>query len=121
MGEYDKAMNYFEKSLAWHRERNTGMGERIAHWTVARCLRSLGQTTNALDMQMSLLREIEEHNYQNDGYVFEEIGECNLILGNEETASEYFAKAYEFLSQDGWLRQNEKDRLDRLKELGKVE
>lgn len=120
MGEYDKAMKYFEKSLAWHKERNTGMGERVARWTVARCLRSLGRTSDALDMQMELLKDIETNNYPNDGYVFEEIAECNLILGNDETASGYFAKAYENLSEDGWLQQNEKERLERLKNLGKV-
>lgn len=121
MEDYEKAMDYFEKSLAWHSERNTGLGERIAKWTVARCLRSLGRANDALDMQMELLKEIETNNYPNDGYVFEEIGECNLILGNDETASEYFAKAYELLSEDGWLQQNEKERLERLKKLGKLE
>ena len=69
---------------------------------------------------MELLKDIETNNYPNDGYVFEEIAECNLILGNDETASGYFAKAYENLSEDGWLQQNEKERLERLKNLGKV-
>ncbi|MCB0725775.1 MAG: tetratricopeptide repeat protein [Ignavibacteriae bacterium] len=120
MGDYEKAMSYFEKSLSWHKERNTGEGERIARWTVARCLRSLGRASDALDMQMELLKDIEQNNYRNDGFVFEEIGECNLELGSEDTASEYFAKAYELLSQDEWLQANEKDRLDRMKKLGKV-
>lgn len=119
-GEYDKAMSYFERCLDWHTKRNTGQGERIAKWTIARCLRSLGKTSDALDKQMALLKEIEDNNYGNDGYVFEEIGECNLELGNEDTASEYFAKAYELLSQDGWLQTNESTRLERLRKLGKV-
>lgn len=121
MGDFEKAISYFEKSLEWHTERKTGQGERIAKWTIARCLRSLGRTSEALEMQKALLKEIEENNYDQDGFVFEEIGECNLELGNEDTASGYFAKAYELLSQDGWLQQNEKDRLERMKKLGKIE
>ena len=119
-GDYGKAMSYFEKCLQWHAERKTGQGQRIAEWTVARCLRSLGKTSDALDKQMALLKDIEDNNYENDGYVFEEIGECNLELGNEDIASEYFARAYEILSQDGWLQTNESSRLERLKKLGKV-
>lgn len=119
-GDYDKAMSYFEKCLDWHTERKTGQGERIAKWTVARCLRSIGKTSDALDKQMALLKEIEDNDYENDGYVFEELGECNLELGNDDTASEYFARAYEILSQDSWLQTNESSRLERLKKLGKV-
>lgn len=119
-GDYEKAMSYFKKCLAWHSERNTGQGERIAKWTVARCLRSLGKTQESLDKQMSLLKEIEENNYGNDGYVFEEIAECNLELGDGETAEGYFAKAYKELSKDGWLQTNEQPRLERLRKLGKI-
>ncbi len=119
-GDYDKAMSNFEKCLDWHTERNTGQGQRIAEWTVARCMRSLGKTSDALDKQMALLKEIEDNNYENDGYVYEEIGECNLELGNEDAASQYFARAYEILSQDSWFQTNESSRLERLKKLGKV-
>ncbi len=120
-GDYAKAMEYFQKSLDWHSERSTGQGERIAKWTVARCLRSLGRAADALEKQTELLKEIEDNGIEPDGYVYEEIGECNYELGNEEEAAPYFANAYELLSRDGWLQQNEKPRLDRLKKLGKVD
>lgn len=118
-GDYSKAMEYFEKCLKWHTERSTGQGERIAKWTVARCLRSLGKSDAALNKQMDLLKEIEENNLEQDGYVYEEIAECNYEIGNKNEAAPYFAKAYELLSNDGWLKQNETQRLERLKELGK--
>jgi tetratricopeptide (TPR) repeat protein len=118
-GEYERAMEYFEKCLEWHSERKTGQGERIARWTVARCLRSLGKSDAALNKQMDLLKEIEENNLEQDGYVYEEIAECNYEIGNKNEAAPYFAKAYELLSNDGWLKQNETQRLERLKELGK--
>ena len=52
-----------------------------------------------------------------DGYVEEEIGECLLLLKREEEARPYFAKAYELLSKDEWLVDNEPERVKRLKEM----
>ena len=50
--------------------------------------------------------------------MFEEIGECLLTLKREDEARPYFAKAYEVLSQDELLVEQEPDRIARLKELG---
>lgn len=117
MGQYDKAMELFKKCLKWHEERNTGRGYRIAKWTVARTLRSQAKYQEALENQKNLLTEIEENNYDSDGYVYEEIGENMYALGQKEDAKFYFVKAYEMLSKDEWLIANEKDRLDRIKRL----
>jgi hypothetical protein len=53
------------------------------------------------------------------GYVYEEIAECLTVMGQEQEAQGWFAAAYEELSKDPRLA-NEQDRLERLKELGKV-
>lgn len=116
-GDYDRALEYFEKCLHWHRERNTGRGLRIAQWTVARALRSLGRTGEALEQQQALLKEYEESG-GSDGYVYEEIGECLHTLGRTEEARPYFAKAYDLLGTDEWLKANEAPRLERLREMG---
>jgi tetratricopeptide (TPR) repeat protein len=118
MGQYDKALELFEKSLAFRQERRDAEGTRIARWTVARTYRSVGRVEEALEMQKELEQEFETEGIQQDGYVYEEIGECLLLLGKTDEAPGYFRKAHELLSQDQWLVTNEADRLKRLKELG---
>ena len=117
MGDYEKALELFEKALAWNREQGNEERIRIARWTVARAYRSLGRVEEALTIQEALEREIQEKGLETDGYVFEEIAECFLLLGRDDEAKGYFAVAYERLSQDQWLVANQADRLKRLKEL----
>ena len=58
---------------------------------------------------------------EQDGYVFEEIAECLLILGRAAESRPYFVQAHAFLSRDIWLVAQEKERLERLKHLGEDE
>ncbi|HCB02596.1 MAG TPA: hypothetical protein DEP19_09455 [Anaerolineae bacterium] len=124
-GDYESALKIFEKAEAFRRlalsrvevSKNDASRLRIAIWTVARCLRSLNRVDEALSKQMQLLKEFESVG-ETDGYVFEEIGECLLLLNRNEEAKPYFAKAYAELSKDGFLVDNEPERLKRLKELG---
>ncbi len=118
MGDYEKALELFEKALAWNREQGGEERVRIARWTVARVYRSLGRVEEALTIQEDLESEIREKGLETGGYVFEEIAECLLLLGRDDEAKGYFAKAYERLSQDQWLAANQADRLKRLKQLG---
>ena len=117
-GDYDTAMAHFEKALAARREQGKEREVRIAQWCIARCLRSLGKTEESLSIQRELERDPANAGNP-DGFVFEEIAECLLILGKREEARPYFRKAHEILSQDAWLRESEPQRLARLKELGK--
>lgn len=119
-GNYPKALESFEKALAWHRERKTGEGEMIAEWSVARVLRSLGRLDEALSRQQALLQERLSRGLPEDGYVSEEIGECLLALKRPDEARPHFRKAWELLSQDPWLQANEAARLRRLHELGAI-
>ena len=89
---------------------------RIARWSIARCRRSRGDVTTALVEQRRLLAELEELG-ETDGYVFEEVAECLLLLGREDEAQPYFARAYVELSSDSELRANEPSRLERLRAL----
>lgn len=116
-GEYEKALELFEKGLAWRIERDNPQATRIAKWTVGRAKRSLGRTEEALAVQQSLLVEHEAAG-TSDGYVFEEVAECLFALGRPDEARPYFDRAYQELSQDGWLADNESERLARLKRLG---
>lgn len=118
MGEYDKALELFERNVIWHTERKSGMQLYIAKWSVARCLRSLGRTEEALKMQMDLRGKDSEMYSCEDGYNAEEIAECLHALGRAEEAKPYFKRAYEQLSKDSWVQENDKEKLERLKTLG---
>lgn len=118
-GDFDKALEVFEKALAWRQEREQAGPTRIAKWCVARALRSLDRVDEALVIQTELLAELEGIG-ESDGYVYEELGECLLLQGKTEEATPNLARAYELLSKDPWLAENEPDRIARLKELGGV-
>ena len=119
MGEYEKALEIFEKAEAFRREKGSVPQIRIARWCVARALRSLHRVAEALSKQMELKEEFDAVG-ESDGYVYEEIGECLLLLNRAEEARPYFARAYEQLSQDPWLSEKQAERLARLNELGSI-
>lgn len=118
-GEYESALVIFKKAESFFRAKGSVDKTRIAIWTVARCLRSLNRLDEALSKQLALHAEFESAG-ETDGFVFEEIGECLLALLRSEEAKPYFAKAYEVLSEDVRLAENEPDRIARLKQLGGV-
>lgn len=116
--QYDKALALFKKSLKWRQEQNDAQGTRIAKWTIGRTYRSLNRIDQAIEIHLKLEKEIDQKGLDPDGYVYEELGECYLIKGGEN-AGKYFKLAYQILSKDPWLVDNEPDRLERLKELGR--
>ena len=111
-------MEQFQKALAYHESLQTdSVPARIAKWTIARTLRSQEKFEEALAMQKEVLAAWEKSGRE-DGYVFEEIGECLLALEKAGEAKEWFRKAHKALSQDGRFKQNEPERLERLEKLG---
>ncbi|MCC7438224.1 MAG: tetratricopeptide repeat protein [Armatimonadetes bacterium] len=118
MGDYHQALHYFQQNVEWHTEMGSSEGLLIAQWCVARTLRSLGRTEEALAMQQQLQHDRSERGLAPDGYVFEELGECLLALDRSDEAREYFAGAYQLLSEDSWMLANEGARLQRLQQLG---
>jgi tetratricopeptide (TPR) repeat protein len=119
LNDYIKALEFFQKSLAWRINQNDEKGIFIAKWTIGRVCRSLNRVDEALSIQNELLQEIQQKKSDPSGFVFEELAECLLIKGNEAIAKEYFKKAHEILSKDIWLKANEPSRLERLIQLGK--
>jgi tetratricopeptide (TPR) repeat protein len=115
-GKYTQALDMFQRALSWREASGTPKQIRIARWCVARALRSLGRLQDALEIQRALLAE-HQSAHSKDGYVYEEIGECLLALNQVDEARPYLALAYEELSQDPWLVENEEARLVRLKGL----
>ncbi len=115
-GQYEQALETFQKALEWQKARGDIRQILIAKWCIARALRSLGRLDEALAMQQALLEDWKPLG-GSAGYPEEEAGECLLALGRAEEARPYFAQAYAKLSQDPWLVAEEPARLARLKQL----
>jgi tetratricopeptide (TPR) repeat protein len=116
-GEFEKALESFRKGYDFRKERGQLREMRIAKWTMARALRSLNRHEEALALQQELLKEWEEAG-EEDGFVYEEIGECLLAMNRNEESKPHFRRAHELLSKMDWLAEGEPERLARIKELG---
>lgn len=114
LGEYEQALTHFEDALMFQRRTDNMERTEIAEWCVARCLRSLGRTKEALLRQQDLLSR-KEAGGRKDAYVLEEIGECLWAMDRKDEARPWLGRAWEQLSQDPWLAEREPDRLARLK------
>jgi len=119
LGDYDQALDIFQKALKWREEDGPEPEIRIAKWSVARALRSLHRVPEALKLQRELLGEYARVGEQS-GYVYEELAECLLLLGEADEARQYFSLAYRELSRDPWLTENEPARIERLNEMGSL-
>lgn len=115
--EYDKALDMFERALAFRTEEGERSTIGIAKWCVARALRSLKRYGEAMEIQLALAAE-NKASGESDGFVWEELGELYLIKGDTALAAANFAKAYTALSKFDWI---EADRLQRIKGLGLVD
>src|SRR5262249_20858947 len=115
-GQFEQALALFEKALAFREAQSQEREARIARWCIARALRSLGRPEKALAMQRALL-EANQRTGEVDGCVFEELGECLLLLGRPGEAQPLFARAHAELSRDPWLAEGEPERLARLARL----
>ncbi len=115
-GEFELALDLFERALEARRDLGDPSTIRIARWSVARCHRSLGRLEEALDVQQELEQELIAAG-ERDGFVNEEMAECLLALGREGEARPHFARAHELLSRDAGLAEREPDRLARLRTL----
>jgi tetratricopeptide (TPR) repeat protein len=116
MGRYDEALPLFERAVEVRKTRGQTGPWRIARYCVGRCLRSMGRFQEALQIQEELEREHREAGNQ-PGFVYEEIGECLLALGQSQESQPWFTKAYDVLSLDEWIKADEPQRLERIKEL----
>lgn len=117
---YEEALQCFLNDEMWYRERNRHEEALIAHWSMAKMLRLLERPDEALRELYVIAEERKLRDLPNDGYLSEEIGECLLAKGRVDHSVPFFESAYEILSQDEWLMQNEKARMERLKVLGNI-
>ena len=116
-GRHEQALDLFERALAFRIERGETARISVARWSVGRCLRSLERHDEAMAI-MRQLQAAHEAAGTSDGYVQEELGELLLVTGTAEAATPHFARAYELLSADQWMLDNEAERMARIRELG---
>jgi len=116
--QFEESLLMFEKALEFQQQQGDPNKILIARWCVAKTLRMMDHTEEALEMQRDLYEQYQAAG-RRSGYVYEEIAECLTVMGEEQEAQGWFAAAYEELSKDPRLA-TEQDRINRLKELGKV-
>ena len=109
-GDPAGALREFEAAREAYQRSGTTEQIRVAHWAVARALRSLGRYDEARVIQNELIQG------EQDGYVSEELAELLLVTGRADEARPHFARAAELLAADPWF--DEPERLARLRELG---
>ena len=120
LGEFAKALDCFERDLAWFEVREKNHEAIIAKYSIARVQQPLMEKPQvAYDMLMALLREIDKLKFNQDGFIFEELGENALLLKMEpEVICGYFKQAYDLLSKNEYFSSTEPARLERMKNLG---
>jgi tetratricopeptide (TPR) repeat protein len=116
--DYQEALFMLQKALEFSEQLGETLKIRTAKWSVAKVLRAIEHTEEALEMQRAIFEEYQAEGKRN-GYVYEEIAECLLVLGQEQEAQEWFAAAFAELSKDPRVARDQ-NRLNRLKELGQV-
>jgi len=116
--QFEEALLMFEKALEFQQQQGDSNKIMIAKLCVAKTLRMMNHTEEALEMQRDLFEQYQAAG-KRSGYVYEEVAECMTVMGQEQEAQGWFAAAYEELSKDPRLA-TEQDRLNRLKELGRV-
>src|SRR5712692_6701458 len=116
--QFEESLLMFEKALEFQERQGDPTKIMIAKWCVAKNLRMMDHTEEALEKQRDLYEQYQAAG-KRSGYVYEEIAECLTVMGEEQESQGWFAAAYEELSKDPRLT-TEQDRLNRLKELGKV-
>ncbi len=117
-GEFAGALDYWRQALAAREAAGDVSRTRIARWTVARGLRSLGKLDEAEAMQRALADELDAAKAP-DGYVFEELAEIAVARGDRAAAQPWAAKASALLGNDADLQASDPARLARLAELAR--
>ncbi|AMB58163.1 tetratricopeptide repeat protein [Microterricola viridarii] len=92
-GRAEEALPHFERALDFATSVGTAEQRFLARWAIARCLRTLGRTEEALQLQRALAAQRPD-----DRYVAAEI--AALVAGSEEAPETVSEAAQEDVSED---------------------
>lgn len=115
-GNLEEALSLFQRALVFREEQGNSENIGVARWCIAKVLRLLGRVEEALEIQQQLLKAKEQAK-EPAGFIYEELAECWLLLGDKEKARHFFGLAYELFILDSWMTAHESERLARIKEL----
>lgn len=118
MGEFETALELFDKQIVVRKEAGDEPALRIARWARARALRSLGRHADALAALNEIVGTYGEEAL-GDGFVQEEIAENLLATGIPSRATNSFKRAHALL-KDTWINDEDPARIARLAKLGGV-
>jgi tetratricopeptide (TPR) repeat protein len=115
--EYEKGIDAFRNLAALDAEA----GREVDIYNLkdqSRMLRALGRLGEAAAVLRPALERLDREQKQ-DGWISEEHGELLLAEGKDAEATPHFAAAYDLLSQDPWVVQNDPAKLERLRRLSR--
>jgi hypothetical protein len=112
---YELACESFER-LAQMQRGAYGEPDKNTVKDISKSLRLANNPEEALELLQPVLDKLLSEG-QDDGYLRQEIAESNLDAGRANESKMHFARAYELLSPDDWIRKNEQETLVRLKKL----
>jgi tetratricopeptide (TPR) repeat protein len=114
-----RALECFDTAVDRYKSEGSSRQASMARCWGARILRLMNRFEEALAIQQEVQHELKLLGAA-DGFVFEEIGECLRALKRTPEAETYFKRAYDVLSADEWIVNNDSARVKRLKTLGNV-
>jgi tetratricopeptide (TPR) repeat protein len=91
LGRHEEALGQYQQALAIRERGTNAQATRVAHWMVARTLRSLQRHDEALAIQLRLERAFDAA-AQPDPYVFEELEALYRATGDTAKAEHYRAR-----------------------------
>lgn len=113
-GRFEEALASFTFAVQARERMNQPRRLHEARWMVAWTLRALKRHDEAL----RLLSRLESDAGPPDGYVFAELGENHLAIGQRDEARAAFVRAWELLSREPPEQRPDPAELDRLRRLG---
>jgi tetratricopeptide (TPR) repeat protein len=113
MGDYTNAIPIYQK-LAELQRKLSGEADMYTQKDEARAWRLSGNPDNSLAIIEPIYTKLATDN-QTDGWIEEEYAEALHAKGKSADAKPHFVKAYELLSQDTWVLQNDPKKIERLK------
>ena len=127
--QYEDALITLKKAEEYRIQEGYAPNIRVAKWAVARALRLLNSSDEALSLLLPLMEEYDLMVQQSTldmpfeilpsvrGLVYEELAEIYAAKRDGVTAKNFARLAYEDLSKDDWFKKLEFGRLARLKQL----
>ncbi len=122
--QYEKALTTLQQAQKFREMEGYLPNVRVAKWAVARALRLLNRSNEALDILLALDNEYDSMMKRNELDMPKEVLDtarglvCEELAEIYSTKAEFFAEtAYKNLSKDEWFKKLEISRLERLNQL----